>query len=63
MRIEYVEPTANVILTLSEVSNVIRIMETHTDMGPEINSLKRDFKALYKQLTGKEYGTKGIDIA
>lgn len=63
MRTEFVQPTGNVTLTLSEVSMIINLMENQTGMSTEFGTLKRDFKDLYKQMTGRDYGTRGIDVA
>lgn len=57
MKTNTITQVANIEIKLNDVTMIIRALEKIDDV-PEFSLLKREFKDLYHEMTGKNYGDK-----
>lgn len=61
MRVENIETFCNLIVSVSDVTTMLKAMGYLGSIGkedPDIRRLKNELENAYKRMTGKEYGTK-----
>lgn len=61
MRVDRVETFCSLVVSVSDVVIILRTIERTGSIGkedPDIRRLKNELENAYKQMTGKEYGTK-----